>query len=315
MGLLDQARKRKPHLTLVDDEDVYEGEELDFLEHLEELRVRILRSFLYLAVSTIICIGVARDAIVELVMKPGVTALGGGSGKFLFTKPLDPMMTWLKIGLLAGLVIALPFIAYEVWGFVRPALSRRERRYAYIVVLACPTLFLSGAAFIYAVFPLALRFLVGFAGYFPNSQVALQPSEYLGMLLTLMIGMGLVYQMPVVVAVLARLEVVSSAGLLRVWRYAIFGVVVVAAIITPTWDPINLSIVALPMVALYFISAGVARLVEVQARRREQAVRAARAIEEREARERRAALAAAEAHDAVEESAEDDTDESPVSGD
>ncbi len=258
-------RKSDPRRPV--DPDAYEGEELHFLDHLEELRIRLIRSIAYVLVAALICVGFAGNALIELVMEPALKAFEGINSNFIFTKPMDPMMTWLKIGLISGVIVAIPFIALEAWGFVAPALTVRERRAGYVVMLICPFLFLCGVVFIYFVIPLALKFLFQFASLFPNTVLMPEPGVYLGMLLTLMLAMGVVFQMPVVVGVLARLGIVTGEGLLRFWRHAVLGCVALAAVITPTWDPVNLSIVAGPMVGLYFVSIGVAALVEKGLRR------------------------------------------------
>lgn len=243
---------------------------MEFLDHLEELRVRLIRMVVYVVVAAIVCIAIAGGSIVDLATRPILKALPEAGGEMLITRPFEAMVTWLKVDALAGLIIAMPFVGYELWGFIAPALSRRERRLASTIVLACPVLFVAGALFIYFVFPLALRFLISFAAFFPNTKVMLNPKETIGMMLTLMLGMGLVFQTPVVIAALAKLGVVSAKGLLSVWRYAIVVIITVAAILTPTWDPVNLGIVAGPMVALYFCSAGIAALIERSDRKREE---------------------------------------------
>jgi len=243
-------------------DDVYEGEEMDFLDHLEELRIRILRAFLYIAVASLICLAIAKNVVIDFLMKPLVEAMGGTDAKFLITEPLEAMMTWFKVDIVAGLAISLPFVAWEMWAFVAPALSRRERRVTRFIIGVCPALFLCGAAFIYKVFPMALRFLLSFATLFPRAQVMLRPWQSLTMMITLMLGMGLVFQMPLVIAALARFGLVSARGLLRIWRHAIVVIVTLAAIITPTWDPVNLSLVAVPMIGLFFLSVGVAALIQ-----------------------------------------------------
>jgi sec-independent protein translocase protein TatC len=258
------------------DPDAYEGQEMHFLDHLEELRVRLLRSLIYVTVSSLICVGLGQRSIIDFVMEPAVKALGAdaaGTSGFIFTEPMAPMMTWLKIGLLAGLAISIPFVMLEAWGFIAPALTRREKRVGYTAVLACPGLFLAGAAFIYLVIPTALKFLMQFKDLFPNTRFLLDPAKYLNMMLTLMTGMGLVFQMPIVIAVLTRVGIITSATLLRFWRHSIVIWLVIAAVITPTWDPVNLSITATPMILLYFASILIAKVIERGNRRREAAER------------------------------------------
>ncbi len=269
-------RARKTRELQPTDPDAYEGKEMHFLDHLEELRVRILRSMVYVAIASLVCVGMAQEEIIAFVMEPAAKALGEdpmGNSNMIFTEMMAPLMTWLKIGLLAGLVISLPFVMLEAWGFIAPALTRRERRVGYLAVLACPGLFVLGAAFVYTIFPTALAFLMQFKNYFPGAQFLLDPAKYLNMMLTLMTGMGLVFQMPVVVAALVRIGLLSSGFLVRVWRHAMVVLLVIAALITPTWDPVNLSITVGPMVALYFLSIAIALVIERGNRKREAAER------------------------------------------
>jgi sec-independent protein translocase protein TatC len=282
LGLDERPRRlrKDTRAVAISDPDAYEGREMHFLDHLEELRVRIIRGFLYIAVATggsiYFCMkeatGDRGSGIINFVMHPAQEAVGE-HGKFIFTQMLEPMMTTMKIGFLVGLAFCMPLLGAEIWGFVAPALTRREKRIGYVVVLICPVLFLMGAAFIYLVIPTAFKFLLQFTQLFPDATFMLNPNQYLNMMLTLMAGMGLVFQMPVVIAVLARLGIVSSAFLLRYWRHAIVLFVVLAAILTPTWDPLNLTITTVPMVFLYFGSILIAVIIERGNRKRDAAQR------------------------------------------
>lgn len=302
-----RRRGRRTRALKLADPDVYDGREMHFLDHLEELRTRILRAMIYVVVAVMLSIGWcfhdAQDGkgltVVNFVMRPANEALranaettgvesspaevdtaakpaedgAGHKGKLIFTSPLEPMMTLLKIGLLVGLAASMPFIGLEIWGFVGPALTRREKSVGYIVVLVCPALFVTGASFIYLILPTALKFLLMFTRFFEDAEFLLNPNQYLNMMLTLMAGMGCVFQMPVVIGVLVRIGLVSSAALLRFWRHATVIMIVLAAVITPTWDPLNLSIVVAPMMALYFGSIVLAKFIERGNRRREAAER------------------------------------------
>ncbi len=181
----------------------------------------------------------------------------------------EPVLVSLKVAAFAGLVLALPFIVYQFWAFIAPGLYEHEKRLSGPFLLGPGFSFALGALFAYYGFlPFAIPFLLGFLGDVITPQISI--GRYMGQVLMMMTVMGLVFEMPVVSYLLARLGLLSSAFLARNWRIAVVLLLTLAAVITPTVDVVSLSIVTLPLLILYWISVLVARLAE-RARPKEEA--------------------------------------------
>lgn len=177
--------------------------------------------------------------------------------KDIILKPYSPsLFGWflinVEVALLAGLIIAAPFILYQVWAFVVPALTPTEKRYALRIIPFSILLFAGGVAFGFYALPVAVKFLVGFVP--DQAERLLDFKLYFGFLLKICLGLGLCFQLPLVMLFLAAIGLVSSSFLTSHWRHAVVVMFAISALITPTWDPVNMSIVAAPLVALYFLS-------------------------------------------------------------
>jgi sec-independent protein translocase protein TatC len=181
----------------------------------------------------------------------------------------EPFLVSLKVAAFGGLVLALPFIVYQVWAFIAPGLYEHEKRLAVPFLLGAGFSFALGALFAYYAFlPFAVPFLLGFLGDVVTPQISI--GRYMGQILMMLTVMGVVFEMPVVSYLLARLGILSSAFLARNWRIAVVLLLSLAALITPTVDVVSLSIVTIPLLVLYWISVLVARVAE-RARPREEA--------------------------------------------
>ncbi len=236
-------------------DDESEGGKMSFLEHLDELRKRIIRSLLALCLGVVIAAFFIND-IIDFVMRP-LSATLPADGSFIYTYPTEAFMLNIRIALLAGLFIGTPLIFWQVWLFVAPALYAKERRYAIPFVLLSSIGFISGAAFShYVAFPLMWRFFSSFS----NDMIRFMPriEDTFSMYLRMMLGMAAVFQMPAMVFFLARMGVVTARWMLRKFKYAILVIVVIAAIITPSSDVASQMIVAGPMVVLYVLSIAIA---------------------------------------------------------
>ena len=225
--------------------------ERPFLEHLEELRRRILRCFLWIGLGTAVSLHYSHT-IVNWLTQP--------AGKLVFLNPTEPLMVHLKAAFFGGLFLSMPLVTWEVWGFVAPALNSGERKPVLFLMPLSAALFLCGSWFgWFIVVPTSLKFLLSF------SSDSLVPMLTVGSYVTfaswLVIGCGLIFQMPMVVAFLARWGILKPSTLLRQWRLAVVAIFIVAAILTPTPDVVNQTLLALPMIVLYIISVGVAFLV------------------------------------------------------
>jgi sec-independent protein translocase protein TatC len=215
---------------------------------------------------------------VELVaLYSGDPALGGE--KSLMLKPFSPsLFGWflinVEVSLLAGLIVAAPFILYQIWAFVVPALTLTEKRYAIRVIPFSILLFAAGVVFGFYALPVAVKFLVSFTPQ--HAERLLDFKLYFGFLLKICLGLGLCFQLPLVMLFLAAIGLVSPSFLTSHWRHAVVLMFVIAAIITPTWDPVNMSIVASPLIVLYFLSI---LLVKWQVRKKQKVEEASERME------------------------------------
>lgn len=239
---------------------------MGFLDHLEELRKRIVYSFIAVAAGAGICWGY-RERIYGVMQKPIMDALRkhGLAEKLVYLNPIDPFNLYLKIALLAGLFLTSPFVLYQVWMFISPGLYRNEKRYVFPFMFSTITLFTLGGYFGYRIaYPRALDFFVGFNGQF---QPMITVGEYTSLFLSIVLGMGLIFEMPILVFFLAFMGIMTPSFMVKNFRYAILVIFVIAAVVTPTPDIVNMCVFAAPMLALYALSIGVAWLVHPEQRR------------------------------------------------
>jgi len=239
---------------------------MGFLDHLEELRTRIVRSFIAVIVGTGVCWGY-HVKIYGVMQKPIMDALRTQHlpEKLVYLNPVDPFNLYLKISMLAGLFLTSPFVLYQVWMFISPGLYRNEKKYVLPFMFSTITLFTLGGYFGYSVaYPRALDFfVVRFNGQF---QPMITINEYTQLFLSIVAGMGLIFEMPILVFFLAFLGIMSPSFMIKNFRYAILVIFILAAIVTPTPDIINMCVFAAPMLALYALSIGVAWLVHPKQR-------------------------------------------------
>jgi sec-independent protein translocase protein TatC len=233
---------------------------MSFLDHLEELRRRIIWSVVFIAAGFGICFSYA-SSIYGYMQRPIMTALHAHhlDEKLVYLNPTEPFNTYLKVGLLAGVFLASPFVLYQVWGFVAPGLYRNEKRYVMPFMVFSVGLFVAGGYFGYRiVYPAALDFLIGYGSQF---QPMITIGEYTDLFLTIIVGLGIIFEMPILVFFLSLMGIVTAGWMWRNLRYSILVIFIIAAIITPTTDVLNMCIFAAPMVALYLISIAIAWLV------------------------------------------------------
>jgi len=239
---------------------------MSFLEHLEELRKRIIYCLLAVAGGFLACFWKA-EAIYGVMQRPIMEALhrNGMPEKLVYLNPTEPFNMYLKVGLLAGLFVASPFVLYQVWMFISPGLYRNEKRYVMPFMSSTVFLFIAGGYFGYKiVYPAALDFLIGYGKQF---QPMITIGEYTDLFLTIIIGMGAIFELPILVFFLALMGVISAGWMWRNLRYSILVIFTIAAIVTPTTDIMNMCIFAAPMVALYILSIGIAWFVHPKQRR------------------------------------------------
>jgi len=240
---------------------------MGFLDHLEELRKRIIYSIIAIAIGCGASWKYAEN-IYAIIQRPITEALQheGLSAKLVFLNPTEPFNLYLKVAGMAGLFIASPFVLYQIWCFISPGLYRNEKRYVLPFMASTIALFLAGGYFGYKIaLPRALVFLIGFGKDF---QPMITLSEYSSLFLTIIVGLGVIFEMPIVVFFLALMGIVTAGWMWRNVRYAILGIFVVAAIVTPTPDILNMCIFAAPMLALYVLSIAIAWVVHPDQRKK-----------------------------------------------
>ncbi len=240
---------------------------MSLLEHLEELRKRLIHSVIYVVIAFFVAYGF-HERIASFMIAPITRALAAHhmDTRLGYLNPVDPFNFYLKIALFGGIILASPFVLYQLWLFIAPGLYQRERRYVVPFMFATVGLFLGGAFFGYRyVFPGALEFLIGFGAQF-KPLVTIE--EYESLFFTVILGLGLIFELPILVFFLALFGIVNSKFLLKNIRYAILIIFIVAAIITPTPDILTMCVFAAPMLILYFISIGVAHMVHPERRKK-----------------------------------------------
>jgi sec-independent protein translocase protein TatC len=239
---------------------------MSFLEHLEELRSRILKALYGVGVAFVVSLVFVND-LWKFISEPAGAALreaGAKSDQLVMTSPTESFtIIWVKLPVLAAVFLASPWVLYQVWAFIAPGLYKKERRWAMPFVLSTAGLFILGGLFAYFVaFKLGLAFLLGI-GVGNDVQPLVTITEYFDLFMNVMLGMGLVFELPILIFFLALLRIFSASFLVRNSRYAILIIVIIAAILTPTPDVMNLMLVAVPMTLLFFGGVFAAYLLEI----------------------------------------------------
>ena len=236
-------------------EAVHERVELpgmSLMEHLAELRIRLIRS----AVALLICFAIAyifRERLFGIITQP----IDSLKYELNFTHPTDPLNLYLKTSLYGGAIIAAPYILYQVWLFISPGMYAKEKRYFVPFMFATVTLFFGGAYFGYHwVLPSALKMLIGDFGHRFHPIITIE--DYNSFFLSIIFGLGITFELPILIFFLALFGIVDGRFLVRHMRYAILIIFVIAAIICPLPDPLSMCLFAAPMLVLYALSVGVA---------------------------------------------------------
>jgi len=218
---------------------------MPLLEHLEELRQRLFKAFAAVVVSTLLSF-IFAGQLVDFLAAPI-----GGRKALVSIEVTENIAIFMRVSLLSGVVLSMPVVVYQIARFVLPGLTEREQKWLLLGVPFASLLFLSGVGFTwYVMLPTALPFLMNFLGI--TTQV--RPNNYFEFTTSLMFWIGLSFEMPLVIMFLARLKLVKASQLIQYWRHAVVVMALVAAVVTPTIDPINMSLVMLPLGGLYIIS-------------------------------------------------------------
>lgn len=223
---------------------------MGFLDHLDELRRRLLYSGIAIFVGFLVC-WIFSEQLFLFLSQPVLPYLKEGEG-LAFTKLADPFLLYMKVAFLASIFLTSPFVITQAWLFIAPGLYRSERRYGIPFIFFSTLFFLGGAAFgYYVAFPRVCDFLLGVGEQF---RAIITIREYLGTLNKILLGLGLVFEMPILVFFLARLGLITPKFMIRNLRYAVLIIFIIAAIITPTPDIPTQCLFAGPMLVLYMFS-------------------------------------------------------------
>jgi sec-independent protein translocase protein TatC len=226
---------------------------MDILDHLNELRKNLFRGLLFFIITTAISFIFVQE-LLDWISKPI-----GGMDSLQAIEVTEPLGTVMRVTLLAGFSIALPYITFELWLFAAPGLKRRSRIFGLVAIPIAFLFFVGGMAFAYYVMmPTALPFLINFMGI----NTVPRPSSYVRFVTGLMFWIGIAFEFPLVIFALANMGLIKATTLAAQWRIAILVIAIASAAITPTIDPVNMGLVMGPMIFLYFLSIGLAYIAQ-----------------------------------------------------
>ena len=264
-----------------EEEAELESSKAPLLEHLVELRNRLVRSVIAFLVCFLVCFAFSRP-IFQFLTQPLSDALAGQPNRsMIFTALYEQFFTYVKIGMFGALCLAFPYMAFQLWMFIAPGLYKHERKAFIPFLVATPLMFILGASFVrYLMLPRVIQFFLSEEIPAAPGQIAIQLAprvgEYLSFVMTLIFAFGVCFELPVLLTLLGRVGIVSSQGLSSARRYAIVGVFAVAAVVTPP-DVFSQLSLAFPLVGLYEISILCVKLIERSRARAEAAEQAAAA--------------------------------------
>lgn len=231
-------------------------EAMSMMDHLRELRMRLVRSVLAVGVSTLILLAFY-DQLKNLLTRPYTSLCSRRpdfkcDGSLFSLGPLDGFSARMRVCLYGGLVLALPIVLWQIWRFIVPALSKREKNYAVPFIASSILLFSFGCYLAYWTLDKALEFLISWSG--SDVTQAYQVTKYINLVVMMMLAFGIGFLSPVLLVFLQLISVVSPKALIKQWRYAIMGIFVAAAVITPSGDPISMLALAIPLTILYLVA-------------------------------------------------------------
>lgn len=232
--------------------------EMTILDHLIELRNRVVVASVAILVSTILTT-IFAERLIDFLVEPAREGINEEDFNLIYTKPFGYVGSYFRVGLLGGFTLAMPIVVYEALMYVSPALTREEKRWVFPTVVGAALSFLAGAAFAYyVVLPPSLNFLLTFGE--GTAEPLLEIGPYIDFVTRMIAAIGLSFETPLIIMFLARIGLVSAGKLLGWWRYAVVLSFVAGAIITPTIDPVTMTLVSVPIIVLYGIGIVLARL-------------------------------------------------------
>ena len=236
-----------------DPEEELNGKQMSFLEHLEELRQRLMRSIIGIVVAASVCF-LFRDQIYGMLAEPLTNTLSRLhlKAQLAYLNPVDPFNLYIKLSLVGGLFLACPWVLYQIWLFVSPGLYKHEKRYIWPFILLTSSLFLTGGFFAWKfAFPAALEFLVNFGHQFTP---VITINEYWDLAIQVIVAVGIIFELPVIILLLSFFGIVTPKFLWKNLRYAVLITAVLSAAIIPSNDLASIFIVWIPLVGLYMLS-------------------------------------------------------------
>lgn len=256
-------------LKKIDDADFDKTAELT--EHLAELRTRIIRAAVYAVVGMVLVyifentlFTILAQPIIETLKNRHVPTYGNGPGGFVIRNFTDAFFIKLQISTVGGLILAAPLIVMELWGFVAPALTAKEKRGIHIVAPMSVILFLAGVTCAYFIMPMAVRWFLSYLTDIPGAVLMQNPLTYVTFMMKMMLAFGLVFQLPVILMFLGKVGIINSAMMIKYWRHIAVGLFSVAMVIAPSNDPGTMLALAIPLTILFFGSIGLVRMVETK---------------------------------------------------
>lgn len=238
---------------------------MPLLDHLRELRKRIIRAAFFILIFSILGFVYYNQIITTLAepvcdLKLAQSSGSNNCGSLFISGVLGPLNLQVKVAFLTGVIISAPFWLYQLWAFIAPALHRKERRKSVLFIIAATPFFTLGAALAYYILPIAIRVLFGFTPDSLNNLVRFD--DYLSFVLRIILIFGLAFELPVFLVSLNLIGVLSGRAILKPWRFAIFGITVFVAAFSPTADPLSMAALALPLIVFYFGAGAIALLVD-----------------------------------------------------
>ena len=248
---------------------------MPLLDHLRELRKRIIRAAFFILIFSILGFVYYNQIITTLAepvcdLKLAQSSGSNNCGSLFISGVLGPLNLQVKVAFLTGVIISAPFWLYQLWAFIAPALHRKERRKSVLFIIAATPFFTLGAALAYYILPIAIRVLFGFTPDSLNNLVRFD--DYLSFVLRIILIFGLAFELPVFLVSLNLIGVLSGRAILKPWRFAIFGITVFVAAFSPTADPLSMAALALPLILFYFGAGGIALLVDKKRDKKSQAI-------------------------------------------
>lgn len=249
------SRRSGDPATADDELDV--GGAMTLTEHLAELRSRIIRAALAVVIGAVLIIAFY-DPVLNFLLEPYQRLCTRRGAEFcdpqlFILDPIEGLSTRLRIATYGGIILAMPVILWQIWRFIVPALHAKEKKYAIPFILSSVVLFLTGGAIAYVTVERALEFLISWAG--EDVDQVFRVSSYISLVGIMFAAFGVGFLLPVLLVFLQLVGITTPGALLRAWRYALIGIVVLAAFITPSGDPISLAMLSIPMMILYFVAA------------------------------------------------------------